>query len=246
MSNTNNSLIVNSDNVKFTKDSMVNNTFYVTYAFLLTTMTVTFIEAISTKDAKIRHIMNLETVISIVAAYFYKQFMDKLNITQELGSDSSNSKKKDYASINVTRYMDWAITTPVMLWALCLVLGYNNGVSLNGSFFLLILVLNYAMLGAGYLGETKQMNKRRSTILGFVFFFALYAAIYMKYLHVNNVFDNQIIFWAFVVFWTGYGILHEKDDETKNIGYNILDLFSKCFVGIFFWAYLTKSIDIFN
>ena len=90
------------------------------------------------------------------------------------------------------------------------------------------------------------MNKKASTIIGFLFFIVLYGTIYMKYLYVNNVFDNQVIFWAFVLFWTGYGILHEYDDETKNIGYNILDLFSKCFVGIFFWAYLTKSIDIFS
>ena len=41
----------------------------------LTTATITFIEAISTKTPQIRHIMNLETVISVVAAYFYKQFI---------------------------------------------------------------------------------------------------------------------------------------------------------------------------
>jgi hypothetical protein len=36
------------------------------------------------------------------------------------------------------------------------------------------------------------------------------------------------------------------EEENKNIGYNVLDLFSKCFVGLFFWAYFTKSLDIFN
>ena len=239
----NTELIVDS-NVKFSKDAMVNNSFYITYAFLLTTMTVTFIEAISTKNEQIRHIMNLETVISIVAAYFYKQFMNKLNINNESGKGTGETKEKNYRSINVTRYTDWAITTPVMLWALCLVLGYNNGVKLHASFFLLVILLNYSMLGIGYLGEVKRINKRTSTIGGFVMFFLLYALIYMKFLNKNNIFDNQIIFWAFVVFWTGYGILHEQDDETKNIGYNILDLLSKCFVGIFFWAYLTKSILI--
>ena len=239
-------LIINANSIKFDKSSMVNNTFYVTYAFLLTTATITFIEAISTKVPKIRHIMNLETVISVVAAYFYKQFMDKLNINSQLGKDNGTSKIIDYRSINITRYMDWAITTPVMLWALSLVLCYNNKTNLRGSFFLKILILNYLMLLSGYLGETKQIKKRISTIIGFVFFIVLYGLIYFEFLHKNNIFDNQIIFWAFVIFWTGYGILHELDDETKNIGYNILDLFSKCFVGIFFWSYLTKSIDIFN
>ena len=54
-----------------------------------------------------------------------------------------------------------------------------------------------------------------------------------------------MIFWAFVVFWSGYGILYKANEKTKNIGYNVLDLFSKCFVGIFFWAYLTKVLVIF-
>ena len=65
------------------------------------------------------------------------------------------------------------------------------------------------------------------------------------FLQYGNVFDNNIIFVAFVVFWSGYGILYKTNEEVKNIGYNVLDLFSKCFVGIFFWAYLTKVLVIF-
>ena len=33
-------------------DELVKNTFYITYAFLMTTATITFIEAIRTKDLK--------------------------------------------------------------------------------------------------------------------------------------------------------------------------------------------------
>ena len=53
-----------------------------------------------------------------------------------------------------------------------------------------------------------------------------------------------MIFWAFTTFWAIYGIVYLLDEETKNIGYNILDLFSKCFVGIFFWAYLAKVLTL--
>lgn len=28
------------------------------------------------------------------------------------------------------------------------------------------------------------------------------------------------------------------------VGFNVLDLFSKCFVGIFFWAYFTKVFSL--
>ena len=57
-------------NITNVQDKVVKFTFYITYAFLMTTATVTFIEAIRTKDIKIRNILNLETCISIVAAFF--------------------------------------------------------------------------------------------------------------------------------------------------------------------------------
>ena len=44
---------------------------------------------------------------------------------------------------------------------------------------------------------------------------------------------NQIVYWAFVILWAIYGLIYESEDDKRNIGYNILDLFSKCFVGIF-------------
>ena len=49
---------------------LIDNSFYITYVFLMTTATITFIEAIRTDDKKVRHILNLETCISVVAAFF--------------------------------------------------------------------------------------------------------------------------------------------------------------------------------
>jgi len=53
--------------------------FYLTYAFLMTTGTITFIEALRTKNDSIRHILNLETCISVVAAFFYSNFIGQLD-----------------------------------------------------------------------------------------------------------------------------------------------------------------------
>ena len=64
------------DPIKFLNtDEMVRNSFYLTYVFLMTTATITFIEAMRTKIEKVRHILNLETCISVVAAFFYSEFM---------------------------------------------------------------------------------------------------------------------------------------------------------------------------
>ena len=214
------------------EDRLVKYTFFITYAFLVTTATITFIEAIRNKDPKIRHILNLETCISIVAAYFYGVFIKKINVPGKL----------NFKQINVNRYVDWAITTPIMLLVLLLAFCYNSGKSVIFWKFLIVLILNYAMLTFGYLGETRKMNRVSANILGFVFFIGLYVYIYATYLYGQSMFDNQMIFWAFFIFWLFYGVAYWFKEKQKNISYNILDLFSKCFVGIFFWAYFTKSL----
>ena len=208
---------------------LINNSFYITYVFLITTGTITFIEAIRTKSPEVRNILNLETCISIIAAYFYGKFVEQLK-----------EKKVDYETINETRYTDWAITTPIMLLVLVLAFLYNsNGGKLNFMTFVLILIFNYGMLASGYLGEQGVLEKVPANIIGFIFFAALYYYIYAVFLQDNYNFDNMILYLAFLILWAGYGILYFMDDVTKNVGYNVLDLFSKCFVGIFFWAYYT-------
>ena len=57
-------------NKNTTKTELVKYSFYLTYAFLLTTGTITFIESMRTSIPKVRHILNLETCISVVAAFF--------------------------------------------------------------------------------------------------------------------------------------------------------------------------------
>ena len=208
---------------------LINNSFYITYVFLITTGTITFIEAIRTKSPEVRNILNLETCISIIAAYFYGKFVEQLK-----------EKKVDYDTINETRYTDWAITTPIMLLVLVLAFLYNsNGGKLNFMTFVLILIFNYGMLVSGYLGEQGVLEKVPANIIGFIFFAALYYYIYAVFLQDNYNFDNMILYLAFLILWAGYGILYFMDEVTKNVGYNVLDLFSKCFVGIFFWAYYT-------
>ena len=221
----------NDNNNKKNDDKMVKYSFYITYAFLLTTATITFIEAMRNKDTRIRNVLNLETCISIVAAFFYGMFMKKMN-----------EPKIDYKSINVNRYVDWSITTPIMLWVLLLAFNYNSKKKITVTNFLIILVLNYGMLGSGFLGETNKINKAIGNAVGFAFFIGLYYFIYYNYIRKYKIFDNKLLYWAFFIFWSLYGVAYWLEEKEKNVMYNVLDLFSKCFVGIFFWAYFTKTL----
>jgi len=211
------------------------DSFYMTYVFLMTTGTITFIEAMRTNDKRIRNIMNLETCISIIAAFFYGKFITSIEKKGVI----------DYKEMNSTRYADWAITTPIMLLVLVLVFLYNtNGGALPISSYLVILLLNYGMLGFGYLGETGVMNKLFANITGFVFFAGLYGYIYNTFLSKKYNFENMLLYFTFLILWTLYGVVYFMEDISKNFGYNILDLFSKCFVGIFFWAYFTNVFKL--
>ena len=219
--------------VGMASDKAVRNTFYITYVFFLTTATITFIESMRTKDFKARHILNLETAISVIATYFYGTFIEKLK-----------KKEVNYKEINETRYLDWSMTTPIMLLVLVLAFLYNTGGRLRLGTYLVILILNGLMHGMGYLGEIGTISKNMGFTTGFAAFFAMYYYIYATFLKGKYKFDNSILYWSFFILWSMYGVLYMMDEKSKNIGFNILDLFAKCFVGIFFWAYFTKSITL--
>ena len=225
------------------------NTFYITYVLLITTGTITFIEAIRTKDEFIRNILNLETCISIVGAFFYDKFINAIEENKENKENEENKENGknqiNYKKINNLRYIDWAITTPMMLTSLILTFLYNTkrgAIAIHN--IIIIFLLNYGMIGSGYLGEINIISRINADIIGFGFFISLYAYIYNIFIKNKYNLVNIITYWLFIILWSLYGIFYLMDEVTKNIGYNILDLFAKCFTGIFFWAYFTKIISI--
>ena len=219
------------DSKTITINQYVKYSFTVTFMVLLTTGTITFIEAIRTQSPMIRHVFNLETCISVIASYFYSLFITEID----------NPKKDfDWNYITKTRYMDWSITTPLMLLTLCLVLGHNIGRPLHLSIYALIIIMNFSMLGIGYLGEVNNWDKLITSLLGFIPFFAMYTIIFTQFVMPKYRLDNYILYGLFLFLWGMYGIVYLLNEEYKNIGYNILDLVSKCFIGLGLWAYYTK------
>lgn len=216
-------------NVKY-----VEYSFYLTYAFLITTGTITFIESIRTTNSSMRNILNLETCISIIASFFYTKFVE------EFKKDTI-----DYKGININRYVDWAITTPLMLLVLILAFKYNISGKAVVSFYdyVIILLLNYSMLIIGYLGEINKIERLTANILGFIFFGGLYAFIYKRYIAIKYNLQNTTLYYTFLLLWSLYGVFYLMKNDYRNIGYNTLDLIAKCFVGLYFWAYFA---GIFN
>jgi hypothetical protein len=203
------------------------NSFTVSYVLLLTTGTITFIESIRTHVPMIRHIFNLETCVSIVAAYFYGKFLEELD-----------RPVIDWHKIRQLRYLDWAITTPMMLIVLCAALAYNLRRKVRFVPMMLILLLNYAMLGLGYLGESG--SKSMAAFASFVSLFAMFGIIYQNYIRPQFSRINWILYLTYLILWSLYGVVYFM--ESRQWMWNILDVISKCLVGLGLWIYYTRIV----
>jgi bacteriorhodopsin len=214
----------------------VKFSFTITYILLLTTATITVIEALRTKTPVVRHVLNLETCISVVAGYFYSIFVAQI--------DKYNFEKKeiDWSEISKTRYIDWTITTPMMLLALCVVLGNESGQLVRLPVVVSIIALNYGMLYLGYLGEINTITRWTAMGSGFVLFLAMFAIIFIRFVTPKYTRSNAILFGLYFAVWSMYGVVYMFSESYKNIAMNVLDLTAKCLIGLGLWAYYTKIV----
>jgi len=217
----------------------VKASFMITYILLLTTATITFIEAMRTKVPEVRHVLNLETCISIVAGYFYSVFLTQID---GFGKDG---KPIDWSDITKTRYIDWSITTPLMLLALCVVLSHQIGRKVDIFTIVMVLVLNYIMLFIGFLGETNVLSVITACGVGFLPFLAMFYFIYKNYVQPNYSLAGSLLFGIYVVVWGFYGLVYLLPEQYKNISMNILDCIAKCLIGLGLWAYYSHIIVLY-
>lgn len=184
---------------------------------------------VPTEFSIIRQLLILEVVVQIVEGIFYLWLVYNF-----------------YRVTDVTpkRYIDWSITTPTMLITLIFYLIYSecreSGDTSKLEFFKLlttnspniiyILLLNWLMLIFGYLGEVKILPTLTGVLLGFIPFLLYYLIIYINYVRNQNGLN---LFLYFFVFWSLYGVAATLPYYLKNSCYNILDLFSKNFFGVF-------------
>ena len=154
--------------------------------------------------------------------------------------------KKTSQNITPFRYVDWAITTPLMLISLSAFLNHDGKPSRLSGFLtehkdsiVKIVLLNASMLFFGLIGELGYLNKYVSTALGFIPFSLNFKFIKDTFLHSDDVSKIFIFYW-FVAVWGMYGVFAVMNYTIKNTGYNILDIFSKNVFGVFL-AYIVWS-----
>lgn len=179
----------------------------------------------------IRELLKIEIYVQMIEGIFY--FWLIFNF-------------RNIKNITPNRYYDWIITTPTMLFTYCIYLFYlketdqkNNHnkdsaleLILNHMSTLLpIFILNTLMLLFGYLVEIGTLTTNVGVSLGFIPFFIMFYLIYENYAKFTYIGITTFYYFSFI--WGLYGIAAFASYRIKNISYNILDLFSKNFFGIF-------------
>lgn len=150
--------------------------------------------------------------------------------------------------VTAIRYIDWSITTPCMLFSIvCFMIYIENKekdktVTMDSIIqehwvtLLLIFFANLFMLLFGFLGEISVLPKYFSISLGFVMFLGAFYLIFKEFL--GNSLINKYLFASTFFLWALYGIAATLPYVTKNIFYNILDIFSKNVTALFLVLYI--------
>lgn len=144
------------------------------------------------------------------------------------------------------RYYDWFITTPIMLISTMLFLEYlhktpvdtketfeNNKLTITG-----LLVFNALMLIVGFLGEKGIIGKYTTFFVGTLFLVFSFLCLYNFAKKSEN---GKKFFGVMFFIWILYGFAFLLPLAHKNISYNILDLFSKNFYGIFLYFLISHK-----
>jgi len=187
---------------------------------------------IKDNDYVLKEILLLEGVVQIIESCFYIWVIFAIH---------------NLKSVTPRRYIDWVFSTPIMLTSTIVFMKYQElkDKNLDTSFKMIdflkdnksnifkIFIYNGLMLLCGFLGEVGIIDKRIGITLGFIFFYLSFDLIYKEYAKKSIL--GKKLFTFLLVVWGLYGVAAMTDIKTKNISYNILDIISKNFYGLFIY-----------
>ena len=195
---------------------------------------------VESKDIILKDALFLENIVQFVEICFYVWFATIL--AKQIGA----------SNIARYRYMDWILTTPTMILSTIAYFHYNNIDSKTGfrihefaksnwKTICKLFAYNWCMLLVGYLQELNVISVISSTIVGFTCFGLLFYGMYHNYASLSL--KNVPVFTVMFLLWASYGIVSLNSNKTKNILYNVLDVFSKNFYGLFL-VYTIRNLEI--
>tara|TARA_B110000259_G_scaffold98066_1_gene113308 strand:- start:824 stop:1513 length:690 start_codon:yes stop_codon:yes gene_type:complete len=216
-------------------NTLVSKTIYFSLVVQIITTIVSFgglFVKIKDNDYVLKEILLLEGVVQIIESCFYIWVIFAIH---------------NLKSVTPRRYIDWVFSTPIMLTSTIVFMKYQElkDKNLDTSFKMVdflkdnksnifkIFIYNGLMLLCGFLGEAGVIDKRIGITLGFIFFYLSFDLIYKEYAKKSIL--GKKLFTFLLVVWGLYGVAAMTDIKTKNISYNILDIISKNFYGLFIY-----------
>jgi hypothetical protein len=176
----------------------------------------------------LKGVLTLETLVQIIELIFYTWYAFQVH---------------RIADVTRYRYYDWLVTTPLMLFTTMVYFEYQNLAKEKKKLTiedfwnkywketLVVAGFNVWMLFFGYLQEIGVIGLVASTTLGFAGLFGSFYTIYDRFASKSE--ENLPLFWFMSSVWSLYGVAAWFPTALKNAAYNILDIFSKNFYGLF-------------
>jgi hypothetical protein len=171
-------------------------------------------------------VLTIETLVQVIQLSFYTWYAFQVH---RIGD------------VTRYRYLDWIITTPLMLFTTMVYFEYRNTPEepftledFWNRYWKEVLVVggfNLVMLIVGYLQELGLIGLVASTLVGFGGLFGSFAVMYDRF--ASKTPANLPLFWSMFSIWSFYGVAAWFPPMLKNTSYNVLDIFAKNFYGLF-------------
>ena len=191
---------------------------------------------VASKDKVLTELLMLETVVQVIEIVFYIWITRSMMVAEK---------------VTPRRYIDWAITTPTMLFTTIVYLDYihkkekgedttitiKEFYNQNQEEIKQMFTYNWLMLLFGFLGEIGILPLYVSVSIGIIFFMMSFKIVH-KY--ANKTEKGKNFGKLFTILWGLYGVAAVLPLGEKNISYNILDIFSKNFYGLYLLMEVNK------
>lgn len=184
------------------------------------------------EDSILYTILLIETIVQFIEGWWYFNFYY---------FSFGNVHLNDIAT---SRYNDWYFSTPTMLLSTAFFMQYTyekeNQLPISTweeivskKFYPLVLIcfFNFTMLFYGRKYENREKGYKNYLRYGFISFFLSFFILYHSFASKSEK-GMQLFHFVFFI-WFLYGIAALQPSIPKNIYYNMLDIISKNFYGIY-------------
>lgn len=187
-------------------------------------------------DQILKSVLSLETLVQMIQLTFYTWYAFQIH---------------RIADVTRYRYLDWILTTPLMLFTTMVYYEYRNEKDepftledFWNKYWKEVLAVggfNLIMLAFGYAQELGWIGLGTSTLFGFGGLFGSFYIMYEGF--ASKTSTNLPLFWFMFAVWSLYGVAAWFPTILKNASYNVLDIFSKNFYGVFL-SYLIYTLKV--